>query len=300
MNDNGNQNSVVEAKSEYTKNLKIAMMDVIMETMFSMYEDATRETEQKNEILMTYQKKYLKKVLDWSNNHVNLEVEKIQKNCSWFNDLLTAVIVTNVKILTSVKVSKTSKKVEVKMPSTEKFVHQVYIHVARAIFNDPFVVSQNDRKAIRSIIDEAIDETIRKTVPIQNILQNYVGDGMDSDEEEPEEDESDEEPEEEEDEKEEEEEDEDEDKQEDFEDGKDDVPDIDSLTPKPEATPTATSFFDPPVEEVRNVALNPQPNPMAQQMGQPMQQPMQQPTQGMMQPQVPQQNPTLFDDVDDP
>ena len=307
MSDTGNQNlPVVEAKAEYTKNLKLAMSDTIVEKMYSMYEEALKDTEQKNEVLMTYQKQHLKKVLDWSNNHVNMELEKIKKNCNWFNELLTAVIVTNVKILTSVKFNKTSKKVQVKMPSAEKFIHQVFINVARKVYDDPYIVSRRDTDTLQEIIDRAIDNAIRNTVPIESILQMYVGEGADSDEEEEEEveDEAGSEPDEDDDK-----DDDDDDKEEGFEDGANDedaVPDIDALTPKPEETPTppapaATSFFDPPADEIRNVTLNPQPNPMAPQATQ-MQQPVQT-KESMMgqQPQPPvQNNPTFFDDAEDP
>ena len=308
MSETGNQNlPVVEAKAEYTKNLKLALTDVIADKMFHMYDEAVKDTEQKNEVLMTYQKHHLKKVLDWSTNHVNLELDKIKKNCNWFNELLTAVIVTNVKILTSVKFNKTSKKVQVKMPSPEKFVHQVFINVARKIYDNPFIISNKDEDTLFNIIDKAVDATIRNTVPIENILQMYVGEGMESDEEPDEEPESDNE---EEDEEEKDNDEDDEDKEEGFEDGADDedaVPDLDALKPNPEQTQEnqqTTSFFDPPNDEVRNVTLNQQQNPMNPQ--QPMQQQMQQPmqnTQGMgMMPQQPtqQSNPTFFDDTEDP
>ena len=184
MSETGNQNlPVVEAKSEYTKNLKVAISDVIADEINTVYENSVQEAEQKNQVLMTFQKN-LKRVLDWSNNHMNMILEKIQKNCSWFNELLTAVIVTNVKILTSVKISKSSKKVQVKMPSPEKFLHQVIIHVARKVYSDPYVVSEKNTKQLYQIIDESVEKTIRDTLPIANILQMYVGDGMDSDEEE--------------------------------------------------------------------------------------------------------------------
>lgn len=304
MSDTGNQNlPVVEAKAEYTKNLKLAMTETIIDKMYSMYEEAVKDTEQKNEVLMTYQKQHLKKVLDWSNNHVNMELDKIKKNCNWFTELLTAVIVTNVKILTSVKFNKTSKKVQVKMPSPEKFVHQVFINVARKVYDDPYIISRRDTDTLNIIIEKAIDVAIRNTVPIESILQMYVGEGAESEDEDEEEEEVDSEPED--DDKEE--EDEEEDKEEEFTDGANDedaIPDVDALTPKPEESQTvpqaATSFFDPPANEVRNVTLNPQPNPMGQQPGQ-MQQPVQS-TEGMMSQQQPpiQNNPTFFDDAEDP
>ena len=274
MSETGNQNlPVVEAKSEYTKNLKVAISDVIADEINTVYENSVQEAEQKNQVLMTFQKN-LKRVLDWSNNHMNMILEKIQKNCSWFNELLTAVIVTNVKILTSVKISKSSKKVQVKMPSPEKFLHQVIIHVARKVYSDPYVVSEKNTKQLYQIIDESVEKTIRDTLPIANILQMYVGDGMDSDEEEEEAEETNDES------------DDEEENKENFEDdspedpfnetGNDSEPEHhdDDPLPEPEPEPEQPSgFFDPPPsDEIRNVNLSntTQPPPMTAQQPPPM------------------------------
>ena len=86
--------------------------DTILSNSNTLLEESKKEAE-KNDTLVIFQRK-LKNVPHWTSAYVDNEVEKIKKNCPWFLELLTAVIITNVKILTSVKVSKTKKKIQIK------------------------------------------------------------------------------------------------------------------------------------------------------------------------------------------
>ena len=182
MQSQGNQNvPVVEAKQEYTRNLKNVIKDTILYNFNNLLEESKKEAE-KNDTLVIFQRR-LKCVPHWSSAYVDNEVEKIKKNCPWFLELLTAVIITNVKILTSVKVSKTKKKIQIKTPQADKFVHQVYIEFARAMFE--YIKKQKELPndmTIDYLFDQSLENVIRAHLPIQNILQMYVGEN-DSDEE---------------------------------------------------------------------------------------------------------------------
>lgn len=172
----GNQNlPVVEAKLEYTRNLKSILQEPIILKFTEIYNKAKNSENKK--VLIEYQR-LLKEVLGWAPAYVELECQKICKTCSWLNDLLAAVIVTNVKILTSVKLGKTKKKIQIKMPSLDKFIHKVYIECAEAIYNNPYVISKNMKKDLIEIVNSAVDNNIRKSLPIQNILQMYIGEAL--------------------------------------------------------------------------------------------------------------------------
>jgi hypothetical protein len=289
MQSQGNQNvPVVEAKQEYTRNLKNVIKDTILCNFNTNLEESKKEGD-KNDTLVMFQRR-LKNVPHWSSAYVDNEVEKIKKNCPWFLELLTAVIITNVKILTSVKVSKTKKKIQIKTPQSDKFVHQIYIEFARAMFEHIKKQKElpNDM-TIDYLFDQSLENVIRGHLPIQNILQMYVSEN-ESDEES--EDESDAEPEDEpEDEPEEPEE-----SEEPEEDFKDDEPELEenfdgppasnpcqepvpmmnemptnpAVTPLQQSSlppPSGPTFFDPPEPEpeIRHVELSgnkpPQPTP---------------------------------------
>ena len=175
---------VVEAKQEYTNVLKDAVVDVISEKFVSMYKECLNENS-KEPILVRYMQK-LKEVLDWSPAYIDIHLTKIKRNCAWFNELLTAVIVTNVKILTSVKVNKNKKKVQLKMPDCEKFVHQIFINSAKKLYNNIQKTKQfkhDNETFMTSIILSSIDDTIRNQIPIQNILKNMLEEESESDKE---------------------------------------------------------------------------------------------------------------------
>ena len=168
---------VVEAKAEYTRQLKNILVDQIQKKMISIYQQVCIENEKQNQNLMEFQKK-LRGVLEWNPNIISNELKKITDSCSWFNDLLAAVIVTNVKILTSVKLRKSKKKIQIKMPSSDDFLHKVYINTARRYYENPYIVQSKDNNAVQNIIFEAIEDAIRDCLPVQNILQLYLGDAI--------------------------------------------------------------------------------------------------------------------------
>ena len=168
---------VVEAKQEYTNVLKNAVVDVISEKFVSMFKECLNENS-KEPILIRYMQK-LREVLDWSPAYIDIHLTKIKRNCAWINELLTAVIVTNVKILTSVKVNKNKKKVQLKMPDCEKFVHQIFINTAKKLYINIQKTKQfkhDNESFMLNTIFSSIDDTIRNQIPIQNILKNMLED----------------------------------------------------------------------------------------------------------------------------
>ena len=181
MESNKGNLPVVEARHEYTKTLRNVTKGVVLENMSNLLKESQEEAE-KNDALAIFQRR-LKNVPHWSSAYVDNEVNKVRKNCPWLVELLTAVIITSVKILTSVKVSNTKKKIQIKTPQAEKFLHQVYIEFARALFEHIKKRKEipNDTEMDHHF-DQALDSVIQDNLPIQNILQMYVGDN-DSDEE---------------------------------------------------------------------------------------------------------------------
>lgn len=255
MQSQGNQNvPVVEAKQEYTRNLKNVIKDTIVCNFNILLDESKKETE-KNDTLVIFQRK-LKHVPHWSSAYVDNEVEKIKKNCPWFLELLTAVIITNVKILTSVKVSKTKKKIQIKTPQADKFVHQVYIEFARSMFD--YIKKQKELPSdmtIDYLFDQSLENVIRAHLPIQNILQMYVGENDSDDESDEEDSEAEPEPDEEED-------PEADDEPEDDEDFKDDEPEPE-LEENFDGPPASTACQEVPMmnDMPMNPAVSQQPAP---------------------------------------
>tara|TARA_Y100000389_G_scaffold2164_1_gene2193 strand:+ start:14450 stop:15304 length:855 start_codon:yes stop_codon:yes gene_type:complete len=187
---NLNVNSIVEAKAEYTKQLQSIMTEPLYSKVISTYL-ACEETpdEEKQNTLVEMQKR-MQEVPNWNQYNIETLSRDVTKNCSYFSDLLAAVFVSNVKILTSIRMSK-SKRVQIKMPTNEHFIHNAFVKIAEELFENPRILKKESvalKKEIYIIIHEAIHNAIRTLLPLQHILQNYMADSdseSESDSEEP-------------------------------------------------------------------------------------------------------------------
>jgi hypothetical protein len=124
-------------------------------------------------------------VPNWNQNIINENVQKASTNCGFLEDLLAAVYFSNVKILSSVKIKKSKKKVHIKLPELDTFIHQTMIEAAKRIYNNPQTFSikiygdeMKNKDVVIPMITEAIQEAIIKSLPFQNILQTYFGDKL--------------------------------------------------------------------------------------------------------------------------
>ena len=108
-----NVNVLNVAKDEYTKQLNSILAPLIMEGIESIYDDA-KKIENEKDVIHNFQL-LLKEVPHWNSHIITNECERIKKVCDWMHDLVTAVFVTNVKILTSVKIVNKSKQFKLKM-----------------------------------------------------------------------------------------------------------------------------------------------------------------------------------------
>ena len=95
------------------------------------------------------------------------------------DEMVAAVFVATVKIISSVRLSKDSRKVSLKIPTNDVFVLGVYTNVAKRIYEDPYiyqeVVSRNDRrKDLVKRMDGVVEETVKEMLPINQILKTYL------------------------------------------------------------------------------------------------------------------------------
>ena len=76
-----------------------------------------------------------------------------------------------------------TKKIEIDIPSIDKFIHQVYINTARKLYTNiylfekdlyPLQVQKNNRE-LEVLIKEAILITIRDNIPVEQILRSLYG-----------------------------------------------------------------------------------------------------------------------------
>lgn len=178
MTDNQNLNILVEAKKEYLGQLSSLMCPIMIETFQNLYEEARKMSKGKK-VLLQYQK-LLKEVVNWNNHMVRQHTCNISDSCSWFNDLLAAVFVSFVKILSSVRLNNCpAKKISIKLPTNDVFVHGCYIAAAKDIYKDPYIFHDESTEYERdeklfARFGVCIENTVKEMVPVQEILKAYI------------------------------------------------------------------------------------------------------------------------------
>lgn len=162
---------LVEAKKEYTNQLYDCMIPVIIQAFSDMFVLAEND--------MKKFQVFLQEVKHWNQSIIKEHSEAIAKNCPFFTELFTAVMVANVKILSSVRIGSEQKRISIKMPTNDLFVHHCYIACAKNVYYDPDVFKSSSdyekEQTLTSRFKQCIDITIKDLIPVQQILTTYIG-----------------------------------------------------------------------------------------------------------------------------
>ena len=183
----GNFAVIVDAKSEYTKQLinilKGGMYQGIKK-LFTECKEKCLESGNLTGVLTGFQSK-LEEVPKWNQEVILEECERLltESKCDWLEDLITAVFVSHTRVLTSINFSKNKKQINLKIPKTDHFIHQCYIDIARIFYKVPYLMDdttgryeyQRNRNEAENLIEKSIETTIRKQLPVKHILQEYLG-----------------------------------------------------------------------------------------------------------------------------
>jgi len=170
-------NILVEARREYVGQLCLLMCPVMIETFENLYEEAYKLSKGRK-VLVMYQK-LLKEVPNWSDAMSKQHTYNITNRCAWFNDLLAAVFVSCVKILSAVRLNKDNKKISLKLPTNEVFIQTCYNNVAKDLYQDPYIYHENQNEHARNDklyerFSACIENSIKELIPVQQILQTYM------------------------------------------------------------------------------------------------------------------------------
>lgn len=172
-----NLNILVEAKREYLEQLSILMCPVMIDVFDEMYQEAHKLSKGRK-VLMMFQN-LLRDIPGWSETMAKENTDNIANRCAWFKDLVAAVFVSSVKILSAVRLSKDSKKLSVKLPSNEVFIHTCYKNAAKDLYKNPYIFSENQSEHDRNDklyerFSLCIENTVKELIPVQQILQTYM------------------------------------------------------------------------------------------------------------------------------
>jgi len=170
-------NILVEAKKEYLTQLYIVLCPTMIEVFEEMYKESVKITKGRR-TLIQYQK-FLKEVINWNDHMIHKHTETVCNSCNWFNDLLAAVFVSTVKILSSVRLNAENNKISLKLPNNKVFIHGCFIAASKDLYKNPYVYHEDsieqDRDAELTIrFSKCVEETVKDMIPIQEILKSCM------------------------------------------------------------------------------------------------------------------------------
>ena len=184
--DDYNTSVLSEAKNEYSANLVNILTPLIIQGLQSIFKEACnlcQSNDEDNKYLMTFQN-FLTRVPKWNQEIINNETKRIiqQSKCNYLEDLLTCVHITQLKVLTSIRVATKQKKIDINIPKLVDFIHKVYIKCARKCYSNVYLfetdiaplTQQKNLRECETICKECILNTVRESMPVEKILRAYI------------------------------------------------------------------------------------------------------------------------------
>ena len=189
--DDFNTTILSEAKNEYSARLVTILSPLIIEGVKSIFSEAwdlCKQNEEEEKYLMTFQN-FLSRVIKWNATIIADETKRIvnKSGCNYLDDLLTCVHITQLKILTSIRVAQKQKKIDIEIPKLENFVHKIYISLSRKIYSNVYLFEKNvtplqyqkNMRECEIMCRESILNVIRDTIPVEKILRAYIDETVD-------------------------------------------------------------------------------------------------------------------------
>ena len=178
--------SLSDSKNEWCARLINLLTPAIIEGLRSIFIEARNlccENDEEDKYLMTFQT-FLSRVPKWNDNIIEAERKRIEDstNCGYLEDLITCVHIIQLKALTCVRVGTSQKKVDIDIPSSNEFIHRVYINAARKLYMVVYLFerdiaalqTQKNNRELELIVKECILNSVRDTMPIETILKAYM------------------------------------------------------------------------------------------------------------------------------
>jgi len=184
--DDYNISAISEAKNEYSARLVNILTPLLIEGIKSIFKEALElciSNDEKDKYLMTFQN-FLTRVPKWNQTIISQETKRImsRSRCAYLEDLVTCVHISQLKILTSIRVSSKQKKVDINIPKLTEFIHSCYVQFARKLYSNvylfetkiPSLQMQKNHRECELICKECILNVIRSNIPVDKILRAYI------------------------------------------------------------------------------------------------------------------------------
>ena len=179
------------AKTHLREHLVGLVVPPVSDGFWSIYESAKEVCErngQLDQVLRTFQN-MLTKIPEWTDATLTKEVERIIKitKCSYMDDLLMGVFISYMRSFASLhyRGSSSEIKIDFNRPSFAKFVHELYKHSGRKLWQVAYyfktigVSSEQqarNRQEIEKVVTDCMEQVIRGFLPWEAIAKKYFAD----------------------------------------------------------------------------------------------------------------------------
>jgi len=172
---------LLDAKNEYRLQLEEIVTPSIVATFEDLWIKSIQEGGNRDGVLLF--QNHLREIPAWNAGIISTKTREITYMYPYLDDLIAACIIAQLKIMSSIKLSQDRPKVQLKLPNTDTFVHELYIQTAKKLYQDPTMMSTT-RYSVEAIlaplVSDAIERTIRKMIPFKDVLMAYLQNGGDT------------------------------------------------------------------------------------------------------------------------
>ena len=188
--DNVSQNIVV-ARDELQLELETCLFPPFWSIILKIWDtipkpdDFDTNIDSQVECLRLFQEK-LQDIPTWNKMIVENMVQEIkEKECPYLEELIAGLFVSNVRILTFVRVDGRTKSIQVSLPQKDVFVHKALVKVAKEFYNDPWVmITDNHQSKLNAALVKVqigLKDAVRHFIPRDQILKTYLVDVLETD-----------------------------------------------------------------------------------------------------------------------
>lgn len=170
---NETASTLVEASNLYRDSLA----GVMIPDMLSTFQTMRRQSNSVREF-----QRSLASVVAWNKDVIDRHTNQILLVSPLLEDLIAAVFLANVQVLSFVRLPGSKSDIKVHVPAKTAFVHMAYKLAANKFYD----LTRDGKNCFQSsctpieIITEAIHKTISKLLPLKQLLEAYVGNEVDA------------------------------------------------------------------------------------------------------------------------
>lgn len=179
--ENSTLNILAVAQEEYMDKLNEILTPFLLTNFEQLYDQAIADSKGKNG-LMRFQE-YLRDVKTWNNSKIKERTDEIRNSFSHIKELVAAVIVGYVKIMSAIRLNDvSSQKIPIKLPRLEDFIFRVYEKNAEAYYKDPYWFQQklSEDEKLDKVLEinlKILKQVLKSIVPLDKILDTYISQG---------------------------------------------------------------------------------------------------------------------------